>query len=491
MVGFTMLWMAIGCGAKFSLYDGEEIQNQAPIIEAISLTPSDVSAQTEVLTCQHETTDPDDDPFTVAYNWQLNGSSAGVDETLDGPFVIGDAISCTIVATDSEGNESIPAQTSTLILNSPPTVDIISIGPRPLMTNDIVRVQAEGADLDVDQTVSLTYEWHVVASSGADMMVQTGPSLSLDGEYYFEKGDSVYAIVTPNDGEIAGESAQTEPLIVANAPPLKPIVTIVSIDPMGAINTEPIEGEDLQCMAEELVDIDGDLVLPEIRWKRNGSLWNGAVYDANYIGDTIDGADTVAGDIWSCQWIARDPDNAQSVSNWTEVEILQGFISATCADIMTTMDMWGGPATGVDLRAWTNSTLHYIGCNGDGCGQSSFSCVDDPVAETLEFGTSQTLRAVVDPNDANGDIMPTSYAGCCNGPMGLCNAFDNSNNGIGINGAEALCFALGYASGSIVSYVSSNTCPEVHANSIDGLDWGSDFINSDGYGNKYRCEGFR
>ena len=233
-------------------------------------------------------------------------------------------------------------------------------------------VQAEGSDLDIDQTVSLTYEWHViVAGTGSDMMVQTGPAQTLDGEFYFEKGDSVYVRVIPNDGETAGTEIDTEALVVANSPPDKPEVVIVSIDPTGALNTEPIEGEDLH-MAGDLTDPDDDLVLPEIKWRLNGSLWNGPVYDTNYIGDTIDGGDTNAGDIWSCQWIARDPENAQSISNWTDVEILTGFVSATCADLVTTMDMWGGPATGIDLRAWTDSTLHYIGCNGDGCGQSSF-----------------------------------------------------------------------------------------------------------------------
>ena len=487
-----MFWLLIGCGAKFSLYEGDDSPNQPPTIDRITLSPEAVSAQTPSLTCVTETSDPENEAVTVTYSWQLNGSNVSITDTLEGPFVIGDAIACTAVAQDSNGNESIPAQASTLILNSPPTAEVISIGPRPLLTNDVVLVQAEGSDLDTNQAVSLTYEWHVVvAGSGSDMMVQTGSGQTLDGEYYFEKGDAVYVRVIPNDGEIAGDPVDTEELIVANSPPQKPDITIVSIDPTGALNTEPIEGEDLQCMAGELVDPDADVVLPEIKWRRNGSPWSGPVYDTNYIGDTIDGGDTTAGDIWGCQWIARDPDNAQSVSDWAEVEILTGFVSATCADLVTTMNMWGGSANGMDLRAWTNSTLHYIGCNGDGCSQSSFFCNDDPVAETLEFGSSGTLRAVVDPNNSNGDAMPTSYSSCCSGPMGLCNSFDNTNNGIGINAAEALCFALGYSSGTILSYVSSNSCPEVHANSLDGLDWGSDFVSSSGYGNKYRCEGYR
>ncbi len=42
--------------------------------------------------------------------------------------------------------------------------------------------------------------------------------------------------------------------------------------------------------------------------------------------------------------------------------------------------------------------------------------------------------------------------GCCTAEVplfGVCNAPDSDNNGVSIDAAEALCFALGYESGSL------------------------------------------
>ncbi|WP_258182930.1 DUF4215 domain-containing protein [Enhygromyxa salina] len=162
---------------------------------------------------------------------------------------------------------------------------------------------------------------------------------------------------------------------------------------------------------------------------------------------------------------------------------------ASCADIQTDMSVWGQSSSGVDLRSYTNSTLHYIGCPADGCPPDTFYCDYDPNAGTLQFGTnaSAALRAAIDPDDQNGDDMPDSYGGCCNAPLGLCNAPNSTNNGVGVDMVTALCNALGYASGSIVREVASNSCPEIHAISQDGQEWGSDFVSSQGYGAEYLC----
>lgn len=177
------------------------------------------------------------------------------------------------------------------------------------------------------------------------------------------------------------------------------------------------------------------------------------------------------------------------------------ILPARCVDLVTNIDMWGRPARGVDLRAYTNSTLHWIGCPSNGCEPDDFFCDFDPNTQTLSFGTTRsTLRAAVDPGNAEGDTMPdensslgTDCDGCCcdQFPLfGVCNAPDAFNNGVPIDAADALCNALGYASGSLTE-VDSNTCPEANAIAADGSDWTSDFVDSSGYGQTYTCVGFR
>ncbi|MCH7519057.1 MAG: IPTL-CTERM sorting domain-containing protein [Candidatus Dadabacteria bacterium] len=178
------------------------------------------------------------------------------------------------------------------------------------------------------------------------------------------------------------------------------------------------------------------------------------------------------------------------------------ILPATCDVLVTDIDMWGDPARGVDLRAYTNSTLHWIGCPTDGCAPDDFFCDFDPNTETLSFGTTvdSALRAAVDPGNAEGDTMPnentsenTVCDGCCCEQIplfGVCNAPNADNNGVPIDAADALCFALGYESGSLTE-VDSNSCPEANAITADGSDWTSDFVESAGYGETYTCVGFR
>lgn len=486
-----LVLLGLACDTKYSLYDDDTVKNEAPVIDSISLSPDTPNSQTESILCVVSASDAEDDAFDIQYEWQKNGQSGGFTDTLEGPFAIGDSASCTAVALDNNG-ESTPAQVSVLILNTAPVVEITNVGPRPLKTNDMAFIQAEATDIDIIQTPTINFEWHVISPDGQDMLVQSGASNTLDGQFYFEKDDQVYCKLTPNDGDIGGEPLETQPQLVLNTPPIKPVAGLIGFDTSNATQTtEPIEGDDLICRVSEALDPDEDPLQFEVNWIKNGNPWTGNVFETYVPGDTIDGSDTFGGDIWECQIISTDTSGDSAASDWVTIDVSTGLVSATCADLLSSDDMWGSTAQGLDLRAWTNSTLHYIGCNGDGCTPSSFSCVDDPTAETIEFGSSGTLRAVVDPNNSNGDAMPTNYSGCCSSPLGLCNSFDSTNNNIGFNGAEALCYALGYSFGSITSEVVSNTCPEVHVNSADGLDWGSDFSNSNGYGNKYRCEGFR
>lgn len=164
--------------------------------------------------------------------------------------------------------------------------------------------------------------------------------------------------------------------------------------------------------------------------------------------------------------------------------------TAKCADILTNIPVWGLAATGIDLRAYTGSTLHWIGCPGNGCAASSFYCTDD--ATSLRFGTTTTdaLRALVDPGDTLGDTIPASFTTCCTAskPNDICNAPDSASNAAGFDPVTAMCRALGYSTGTIVREVTSNFCPKPHALAADGSSWTSNFVERDGFGAEFRCD---
>jgi len=182
------------------------------------------------------------------------------------------------------------------------------------------------------------------------------------------------------------------------------------------------------------------------------------------------------------------------------VYILPGYtqvLPATCEALVTDIDMWSQTAMGVDLRAYTNSTLHWIGCMENGCSPDTFFCDSNPNTQTRSFGTTTTapLRAAVHPGNAEGDLMPRDGGGgCCTTEdpfLHPCDAPDANNNGVPIEAADALCNALGYESGSLTEVADLTGCPEAHAVIANGSDWTSDFVMHNGYGRSYTCVGFR
>lgn len=174
-------------------------------------------------------------------------------------------------------------------------------------------------------------------------------------------------------------------------------------------------------------------------------------------------------------------------------EIKDRLNAATCNELRFTGQVWGRDATGVDLRARTNSTLHFIGCvdGASSCAPANFFCTFDPSAETLSFGTNaastlnDAMRALVDPGNGNGNDMTGGPFACSSpaNPDSVSNAPDKPED------ATALCRALGYAAGTVVP-VNANTCPEAQSAGGTGLDWTSDFVASVGYGREFTCTGF-
>ncbi len=139
-------------------------------------------------------------------------------------------------------------------------------------------------DADGD-TVSLSYAWYVDGSASS----ATGST--LDGSTWFDKGESVYVVVTPNDGD---------------------------------------EGiDDLLCELDSAsTDVDGDSLAYSVTWTVDGSSYTGST--TTYTGDTVDAADTAAGEEWECTLIADDGDDTASATDSVTVLSAEYDLNSLC-----------------------------------------------------------------------------------------------------------------------------------------------------------------
>ena len=271
------------------------VGNTAPLIgDAIISPPSPNS--TDNLQCHPNSQfDEDGDEISLSTQWFVNGNlQQETTNTLAGPFFVGDSISCSLTPSDGkvDGESRIA---NTIITNSTPVVEEVVVSPLTLRTDDMLTASAVFSDVDAEQDVAVTYEWHVYyANTGnVDLVVQNNNGNTLDGTVYFDKDDSVYVVVTANDGIENGNSLASIPIIIGNSAPTDLVVEIASDD--GFVNDAT-----LTCSGLANDIDDGDVLHYDYTWS-TGDTGNTVLLDRSMLPGTeisctaivSDGTDTI------------------------------------------------------------------------------------------------------------------------------------------------------------------------------------------------------
>jgi hypothetical protein len=217
--------------------------NSFPTITSVLITPEKPNKQSilnTIVQCQ----DPEGDPVTLHYQWIRNDGEmfAEKNNTLkSGSFGKGDLIMVKVVPSDgkTEGNPFVSSPVR--IANLQPIVQQAWIEPKTACASDRLSIHAKAYDMDGDP-VYYTYQWEkngvVLPEEKSDFLE---PGLS-------KKGDTIVGIVTPDDREVYGLLKKTEPITIANGPPM-----IVSSPPT------KIEGEKYSYQVKAS-DPDEDLI---------------------------------------------------------------------------------------------------------------------------------------------------------------------------------------------------------------------------------------
>jgi cytoskeletal protein CcmA (bactofilin family) len=247
------------------------IQNSAPTVSDISISPSNAYATT-ALTCTYSFSDADNDADQSAIYWYVNDvHQVGTGSSISSGYVAGDDVDCRVISNDGivDGN-TLTSQRIT-IQNSAPTVSGVSISPftADVTTTITCTYSFSDADNDVDQSIIYWY---------ADT-VQIGTGSSISSGY--SAFDGVECVVTANDGIVDGNTATSPTIIIENS---APTVSGVSISPSNANATTA-----LTC-TYSFSDADNDVVQSTIEWYANSVLIGTvSTISSGYVGgDSVD-----------------------------------------------------------------------------------------------------------------------------------------------------------------------------------------------------------
>ncbi|MFT4625974.1 MAG: hypothetical protein ACI8PZ_004645 [Myxococcota bacterium] len=212
--------------------------------------------------------------------------------------------------TDSDGNVATALTTLTIAEANAPVVEFVEVLPSPAYTDEILEAAAVATDPDGDP-IEIAIDWYVDG-------VEVGAiGNTLDGARWFDKGQTVYAVVTANDGTSDSLPAISEVVEILNSPPTAPDLVILPDAPAAGV-------DDLLCAIDlPAEDADGDVFDYRIGWTVDGADYprpsDIGPRTTTWTGDTVPAEDLALGENWVCTVVATDgeddgPDAQDSIT---------------------------------------------------------------------------------------------------------------------------------------------------------------------------------
>lgn len=197
-----------GHGSGTAVSDLLQLQNAAPTITSLSLTPSAPDTD-DTVTALVSAVDVDGDPIYYNYAWAVSGStvSGATGTSLDGvtAFGKGDTVAVTVTPRGPTTTGTAVTSVALTVVNTPPLAPTIEVTPDTAALGDdlLCTVTAPAYDVDAD-SISYTAVWTdasgaTAATSGATVF--SGDTLPAS---VTSMGDTWTCTVTPNDGDDDG-----------------------------------------------------------------------------------------------------------------------------------------------------------------------------------------------------------------------------------------------------------------------------------------------
>jgi hypothetical protein len=187
--------------------DPRTVLNGPPSIDGVSLSPSSPAEGDTITATLGTITDPDGDAVSTSYAWYVDGTKvSSATELSSDSFDKHQEIYLEVTPSDG-AREGDPAVSATITaINTAPAFTTLTTDPMEAAWGESITASPSGW-IDVDNDAEgYQYAWYVDG-------VLEGSAESLDLGA-FARGSQVWVEVTAHDGEDAGNSISTDPLVI-------------------------------------------------------------------------------------------------------------------------------------------------------------------------------------------------------------------------------------------------------------------------------------
>jgi len=212
----TLFFLAasVSCGRQ-EVTETSLSKNSPPQIVSVKILPENPNRES-VLSLVIESYDSDHDPVAYRYQWLKNGEEmegANKEFLRSTNLKKGDLIRVKVTPSDGKTEGETVLSPPVKIVNAPPVIKEIKIEPKIAYANDDLKAIVKGDDANGD-SINYTYKWE---KNGVFFSEEKTDTLARNR---FKKGDSIAVTVIPKDGETSAPPKKSEPVTIANGPPL-------------------------------------------------------------------------------------------------------------------------------------------------------------------------------------------------------------------------------------------------------------------------------
>ena len=377
------------------------VLNSPPVVDGAQLTPAQGGEGTPFTCSPSASSDPDPgDAVIPLYAWLIDDEpipGAGASIYTPGSVIPGSTLRCRITPFDGQDEGAPVLSAPAQLVNLPPSLDSVSITPDPLHVIDTPRCEPAGFHDPEGADPLYSIEWY---SNSAPV---EGASAELLTEIAIARGDELFCLVTPLDGENVGATVASPVVTVQNAIPALTEVTLT-----------PDEGDvstvfTCAAAAEDLDDAQIDFLWS---WAMDGTLVEGAD-QATFLPDALsEGAQLTCTATPHDAWDSGAPLTSAPATLHDRAPSLSGA-SVTPDPVLTTTEVTCAPEGYADLEGHEPSYAFAWRLND--------ALIEGAGAPTLgpeHFIKGDALGCEVTPWDATqaGDVVSSATVTVANTP---------------------------------------------------------------------------